>query len=83
MNSLASLYLQTNSFTGTIPAGLMQLTTLLDLRLSDNRLTGPIPPDLAELTRLGKCLWRTFVPLPVAIAIALLPVLFGAQKFCI
>jgi hypothetical protein len=71
MNFLASLYLHGNAFTGKIPNGLFELSTLIDLRLSDNRLTGGVSAGFDELTRLGKCLWRAILPLAVAIATVL------------
>lgn len=53
-SNTATLYLHGNSFAGSIPDGLMRLTSLVDLRLSDNRLTGEISGDMIDLYRLGK-----------------------------
>jgi len=46
---LQYLFLEANSISGTLPASLGRLTSLLELELSDNKLTGPVPRSLLEL----------------------------------
>jgi len=50
--SLESLLLVANEFTGTIPSGINQLEALVTLELHDNDLSGSIPPELYDLTNL-------------------------------
>ncbi|XAR61918.1 Non-specific serine/threonine protein kinase, partial [Bertholletia excelsa] len=50
--NLKSLFLDHNSFSGSIPASLSTLHRLRTLDLSHNNLTGPIPPELNNLGRL-------------------------------
>lgn len=54
MPYLSQLWLHGNSFSGTIPEGIGNLTSLKDLNLNRNKLVGVIPPSLAnmELERL-------------------------------
>ncbi len=47
------LNLDSSSLTGSIPAGLGELSALQQLRLSWNQLTGTIPPELGKLTQLS------------------------------
>ena len=49
-NQLRSLYLQQNTFTGSLPADVGQLKNLNELLVSDNKLSGEIPREL------GSCL---------------------------
>ncbi|XXG65116.1 hypothetical protein AAC387_Pa05g2901 [Persea americana] len=49
MTSMRSLWLHGNRFTGTIPASIVDCTSLTDLRLDDNQLVGPIPANLTLL----------------------------------
>jgi len=48
----AHLYLQGNSFVGSLPPDLFSMTALIDLRLSENRFIGAIPVELAQLFRM-------------------------------
>ncbi|CAB9522821.1 receptor-like protein kinase precursor [Seminavis robusta] len=52
MTDLEWLWLQNNAYTGSLPSGLSQMTSLLDLRLSFNQLTGQLFPTLTPLSRL-------------------------------
>eukprot|EP00268_Persea_americana_P024046 TRINITY_DN23530_c0_g2_i1.p1 TRINITY_DN23530_c0_g2~~TRINITY_DN23530_c0_g2_i1.p1 ORF type:complete len:951 (-),score=191.45 TRINITY_DN23530_c0_g2_i1:349-3201(-) len=49
MTSMRSLWLHGNRFTGTIPASIVDCTSLTDLRLDDNQLVGSIPANLTLL----------------------------------
>ena len=49
---VAGIALDNQSLTGTLPAGLGQLTALRTLRLKGNALTGAIPPELGQLSLL-------------------------------
>ncbi|BBN04902.1 hypothetical protein MPTK1_3g08670 [Marchantia polymorpha subsp. ruderalis] len=49
MKFLKVLWLHVNAFTGPIPAGLGDATSLEDLRLNDNKLVGTIPQSFARL----------------------------------
>ena len=50
---LRSLYLQQNSFTGSLPADVGQLKNLNELLVSDNHLSGEIPTELGSCLVLG------------------------------
>ena len=50
--SITVLNLNDNELTGSIPAGLGQLSFLTFLRLSNNQLTGSIPAELGQLSLL-------------------------------
>ncbi|GAB4824618.1 hypothetical protein Ancab_007491 [Ancistrocladus abbreviatus] len=49
MVSLTQLWLHGNSFTGTIPEGIGDLTSLKDLSLNRNKLVGLIPQSMASM----------------------------------
>jgi hypothetical protein len=51
--SLISLDLNSNGFSGTIPASLNQFENLVDLNLQRNSFTGPIPSELSSLGKLS------------------------------
>ena len=74
MANLEFLYLHQNMLSGTIPAELGDLTSLLELYLYDNGLTGDIPVELASLTSLGHlALWDNpglAGPVPVTVGVA-------------
>ncbi|KAJ7515698.1 hypothetical protein O6H91_22G024100 [Diphasiastrum complanatum] len=52
LTALVSLFLQMNSFTGTIPPEIGTLSYLTSLDLSNNKLSGPIPISFGGLTKL-------------------------------
>ncbi|ORX61819.1 L domain-like protein [Anaeromyces robustus] len=52
LNSLISLELMNNGFSGTMPACLTSLTTLEYLNLNDNDISGSILSDIGKLTNL-------------------------------
>ncbi len=52
MTKLRHLDLGHNSFTGTVPSSLGNLSDLRTLDLSDNQLVGPLPAELQNLTKL-------------------------------
>ncbi len=49
MQSLTTLWLQVNAFTGPVPAGLTSAAGLTSLRLNNNDLVGQLPLELASL----------------------------------
>ncbi|KAK9270695.1 hypothetical protein L1049_026277 [Liquidambar formosana] len=52
LNKLNWLYLSNCSIEGSIPAGIGNLTELINLELSSNYLTGGIPPEIGRLKKL-------------------------------
>ncbi len=50
---LKILWLGNQRITGTIPAALGNIITLISLSLIDNNLRGPLPPELSKLSNLG------------------------------
>eukprot|EP01059_Diplonema_ambulator_P019524 TRINITY_DN3290_c0_g1_i1.p1 TRINITY_DN3290_c0_g1~~TRINITY_DN3290_c0_g1_i1.p1 ORF type:complete len:1385 (+),score=172.73 TRINITY_DN3290_c0_g1_i1:42-4157(+) len=51
MEKLGFLRLDNNSFSGSIPAGLVEISGLKDVRLMHNKLSG-VPPDFSKLKKL-------------------------------
>ncbi|XP_077230690.1 receptor protein kinase TMK1-like [Tasmannia lanceolata] len=49
MVSMKSLWLHGNQFTGTIPVGFADLSSVTEMDLNDNQLVGPIPENLTTL----------------------------------
>ncbi|GFS46634.1 leucine-rich repeat protein kinase family protein [Actinidia rufa] len=53
LSNLKSLFLDHNSFAGSIPTAISTLHRLRTIDLSRNNLTGPIPKSFVDLTRLN------------------------------
>lgn len=53
-NTLSQFLVSHNTFTGTIPSRIGELTALTRFWVGSNKLSGSIPKQLANLTRLGK-----------------------------
>ncbi|XP_002980850.2 receptor protein kinase TMK1 [Selaginella moellendorffii] len=52
MQSLTTLWLHVNQFSGVIPPGLGNLSSLQDLKLNDNEFVGVVPQSLTQLPAL-------------------------------